>query len=64
MRMASERPARPTAAVFAFEAFAANAPHFDTKSAGTEPIRRPRRSFTWLEKMITAIPLVNPVMTG
>ena len=31
---------------------------------GTAPIRRPRRSLIWLEKMITAMPAVNPVMTG
>ena len=27
-------------------------------------MRRPRKSFIWLEKMITAIPLVNPTTTG
>jgi hypothetical protein len=34
------------------------------KIAGTAPIFKPNRSFTWLEKMMTAIPLVNPVTTG
>jgi hypothetical protein len=27
-------------------------------------MRRPRKSFSWLAKMMTAIPLVKPVMTG
>ena len=27
-------------------------------------MRSPSRSFTWPEKMITAIPLVKPVTTG
>ena len=27
-------------------------------------MRRPRKSLTWLEKMMTAIPLVNPVTRG
>ncbi len=42
----------------------ANAPHLARNSAGTAPMRRPRRSLTWLEKMITAMPLVKPVTTG
>ena len=27
-------------------------------------MRRPSTSFTWLEKMMTAMPLVNPMTTG
>ena len=42
----------------------AYAAHLPMKSAGTLPIRRPSRSFTWPEKMMTAMPLVKPVMTG
>ena len=43
---------------------APNACHFATKSAGAAPMRRPRKSFTWLEKMINAIPAVKPIVTG
>ena len=38
--------------------------HFSKKSAGTAPMRSPRRSLTWLEKMMTAMPLVKPMTTG
>ena len=41
-----------------------NARHFSRKSAGTAPIFKPRKSLTWLEKMMTAMPLVNPMTTG
>jgi hypothetical protein len=32
--------------------------------AGTAPIFRPKKSFIWPEKMMTAIPEVKPVITG
>src|ERR1051326_6806918 len=38
--------------------------HFSIKSAGTAPICNPRKSLTCDEKMMSAIPLVNPTMTG
>ncbi len=44
--------------------FSPYAVHFSMKSAGTAPIFSPRKSLSWLEKMITAMPEVNPVMTG
>jgi hypothetical protein len=40
------------------------APHFSTNSAGTVPIVRPRKSLTCDEKMMSAIPLVKPMITG
>ena len=43
---------------------APNACHFSTNPAGTVPMRSPRKSLTWLEKMMSAIPLVNPIVTG
>ena len=33
-------------------------------SAGSVSMRRPSMSFTWLEKMLTAMPAVKPVTTG
>lgn len=33
-------------------------------SPGTAPICRPSESLTWLEKMLTAMPAVKPVITG
>ena len=38
--------------------------HFSTNSGGTVPIRSPRKSLTSPEKMIRAMPLVNPMVTG
>ena len=40
------------------------ASHLATNAAGTALISRPRRSRTWLEKMMSAMPLVNPMVTG
>ena len=40
------------------------AAHFSRNGAGTEPIFRPSKSLISEEKMMTAIPLVNPVTTG
>ena len=42
----------------------AKAIHLSMKLAGTAPICSPRRSLTWLEKMMTAIPDVNPMIRG
>jgi hypothetical protein len=42
----------------------AYASHFSTTSGGTLASWSPRKSFTWLEKITTAMPLVNPVTTG
>ena len=42
----------------------ANAAHFSRKGAGTAPILRPRGSLTSEEKMLTAMPPVNPVTTA
>jgi hypothetical protein len=63
------RMARPTAETamadgLALPALRAKAIHFSAKSVGTGPIRSPSRSFTWLLKMMTAMPLVNPVTSG
>ena len=38
--------------------------HLPMKSAGTLPASSPRKSPTWLEAMMTAMPAVNPVTTG
>jgi pantothenate kinase type III len=37
---------------------------FSIKSVGTVSMESPRKSFTCDEKMITAIPLVNPTISG
>ncbi len=42
----------------------ASAPIFPIKSGGSGPTFRPRKSATWVEAMVTAIPQVNPVVTG
>ena len=42
----------------------AYASHLVRNGAGTALISRPSRSRTWLEKMISAMPLVNPMVTG
>ena len=62
--MASASAATATAHQLTTSRCRSNAAHFGTKSAGKEPTRRPSRSFTWLEKMISAMPLVNPMVTG
>ena len=40
------------------------AAHFSTKSAGTLSMLKPKKSLICEEKMISAIPEVNPVVTG
>src|SRR4051812_37132220 len=40
------------------------AAHFGRKSAGTFEICKPRKSLTWLDAIMTAIPAVKPVTTG
>ena len=64
MRIAIVAAATAIAAQFTESSCRANAGHLSKKFAGTAPIRSPNRSFTWLVKMISAIPLVNPVTTG
>ena len=56
--------ATSTAAGFSDPMWDANARHFPRKSTGTTPIGSPRKSFTSPEKMIRAIPLVKPSVTG
>ena len=53
-----------TAAGCVVPMYSANAFQRGTNSAGTAPIRKPSMSFTWLEKMLTAMPAVKPVITG
>jgi hypothetical protein len=60
----SDKPATAMAYGLTDPTCSANARHFSTNSAGTVPMRRPRKSFTWLERMMTAMPLVNPTTTG
>ncbi len=43
---------------------AANARHFPRNSAGSGPMRSPRKSLTSPEKMIRAMPLVKPIGDG
>ena len=38
--------------------------HLLIKSAGTCGMFSPRKSLTWLEKIMTAMPLVKPTITG
>ena len=38
--------------------------HLGTKSAGMFVRPRPKRSFIWVEKMVTAIPAVKPTTMG
>ncbi len=38
--------------------------HLSMNSAGTAPMRRPAKSLTCEEKMMTAMPAVKPVVTG
>src|SRR6266566_3001093 len=40
------------------------ASHLGRNAEGTDCISRPSRSRIWLEKMISAMPLVNPIVTG
>ena len=63
-RIRNEPAATPIAGSDAEPRCAAYASHFARKCAGTAPIRRPSRSLTCDEKMMTAIPLVKPVTTG
>ena len=56
--------ATSTAHGAAVSRWAPKARHLSRKSAGTAPMRRPRKSFTWLEKMMSAMPLVKPMVTG
>ena len=37
---------------------------FSKNSTGIAPSVRPRKSFTWVRAIVTAIPQVNPVVTG
>ena len=64
IRTASAKPDTARAAGDALRAWSAKACHFSRKPVGTGPIRRPSRSLICDEKMMTAIPLVNPVTTG
>ena len=64
MMMSNERSATPSAEVLTVPMFLPYAATFSKKFAGTAPMLRPRKSLTWLEKMMTAIPLVNPVTRG
>lgn len=63
IRMVSVMAATPMAYGFTSPMWEKKASHFSTNSAGTAPIRSPSRSFTCELKMITAIPLVNPMVT-
>ena len=38
--------------------------HLATKSAGTDVMDSPRKSLTWLQAIMTAMPAVKPVTTG
>src|SRR5690606_41091970 len=44
--------------------FSASTTQFSTKSAGTSPIAKPRKSLICEEKMIKAMPLVKPTISG
>src|SRR5215212_6730703 len=59
-----DAPARAMACQVADPRWAAYDCHFSKNGAGTAPMRRPSTSFTWLEKITTAMPLVNPMTTG
>jgi hypothetical protein len=61
---ASEPAAMVTVATSRLGIARTYATHFAMKSAGTASICSPSRSFTWLEKITSAIPAVKPVMTG
>ena len=40
------------------------APSFGSSADGSLVMSRPRSSFTWLAKMMTAMPAVKPTVTG
>jgi hypothetical protein len=56
--------ATATAAGFTVARTVQSADSFSRKSAGIAPMFSPSRSRIWLEKMMTAMPAVKPVMTG
>ena len=59
------RRARATAATFTVPAAPASTSSLAANSPGSLPCRvRPNRSLIWLAKMMTAIPVVNPTVTG
>ena len=62
--MATVTPATPTAQGLSEAKCAANVRQRITNSAGTGPIFSPRKSFTSPDRMIRAIPLVKPMVTG
>ena len=63
-RMTRVTPATRTAERLTLSRWWAYSPHLPRNSAGSGPMSSPSRSLTWLEKMISAMPLVNPVTTG
>jgi hypothetical protein len=58
------RSATIVASALNVPACSANAAHFSVNSGGTAPMLSPKKSLTWLDRMITAIPLVKPTITG
>jgi hypothetical protein len=62
--MPTERTAVATAAGLSVASASASAASFGTSGPGSLARARPSSSLTWLAKMITAIPAVNPTVTG
>ena len=63
--IAAVAAATPSAAGFSVGSAAASAATLGTMAPGSGPERvRPRNSFIWLAKMMTAMPAVKPTVTG